>query len=80
MTLREFLENIEKKVKEDPRILELNVLYSKDDEGNGFERIYYGPTLGFFDDSDREFYDAGSEDFEEEYGYTKEHINAICIN
>jgi hypothetical protein len=78
MKLKEFLNNIQKMVEEDPSLLELDVITSKDDEGNGFEEVYYSPSVGVFEDS--EFVPSDSEDFEEEYEYTKKDINAICIN
>lgn len=60
--------------------LELDVITSKDAEGNGYELVYYSPSPGVYDSEDRGFLASDSEDFEEEYEYTKEDINAICIN
>jgi len=79
MKLKEFLNNIQKMVKEDPSLLELDVITAKDSEGNGFEEVYYTPSPGVFTE-DSEFVPSDSEDFEEEYEYTKKDINAICIN
>jgi hypothetical protein len=45
------------------------VVYSSDEEGNSFEKVYHAPTLGLFDGFD--FYSAAEEEVE---------VNAICIN
>ena len=79
MKLKEFLNNIQEMVKEDPSLLEKNVIFAKDDEGNGFEEVYYGPSIGVLTE-DFEYVPSDSKDFEEEYEYTKKDINAICIN
>jgi hypothetical protein len=78
MILKEFLENINKMVEKDPSILELTVITSIDAEGNGFNELYYEPSIGVFEDD--EFVGSDSEDFYDEYEYSKENINAICIN
>ena len=45
MKLKEFLENLNKLVKDHPKYLELDVITSKDAEGNGFEEVYYEPCV-----------------------------------
>ena len=81
MKLRQFLDQLNNLVKEHPEYLDLDVITSKDAEGNGFEEVYYEPSVGVFDDSnDSQFCSRESEDFEEEYGYTDQDINAICVN
>lgn len=80
MKLKEFLENIQEMIKEDPSLLELDVITSKDAEGNGYEEVYWSPSPGVYDSDENEFVPSNSEDFEEEHEYTKEDINAICIN
>ena len=71
MKLKDFLKNINTLVKNNPNVLELDVVYSKDDEGNEFNKISYTPTLGVFDWEEREFSD---EDI------WLEDLNSICIN
>ena len=75
MKLKEFLENLNELVKENPQVLEYEVIYAKDDEGNGFSEIVYTPSVGFLDD-DSEFTDEVSEDWDE----LEEEPNVICIN
>lgn len=51
----------------------VEAIYAKDEEGNGFEAVFYGPTAGHFDD-DGEFvaHDVDANEPRE--------INAICVN
>lgn len=75
MKLKEFLENLNNLVKEDPKSLDLEVIYSIDDEGNAFRSVYFEPTKGRFDSD--EFL---SGDQLEERDRDESEINAICIN
>lgn len=45
MKLKEFVANLAERVKEDPSILDLEVITSVDDEGNDFNSIYFTPTV-----------------------------------
>ena len=42
----------------------LELVYSIDDEGNGFQKIWWGPGIGYFSDRDSDF--ISEEYFEEE--------------
>ena len=75
MTLKEFLENIDKMVKENPAILDMTVVTSKDDEGNGYNEVYYTPSTGRFED--REF---TTEEYYEDELPNDWKPNAICVN
>lgn len=66
MKLEHFLENIRKIVDENPEALECDVVYSKDNEGNGFEYVHFEPALGNYDGAE---FNQGDPD-----------SNAICIN
>jgi hypothetical protein len=48
MTLKEFIENLNEFVKENPETLDMKVITSKDVEGNGFNDVFYSPTKGIF--------------------------------
>lgn len=75
MTLKEFIENLNKFVKENPETLEMQVVTSKDDEGNGFNLVQCEPSKGIFED--REFISSEQyEDYEREDSET----NAVCVN
>jgi|14BtaG_2_1085337.scaffolds.fasta_scaffold19766_4 hypothetical protein len=69
MLLKDYINQLNEFVKENPEALELEAVYARDPEGNGFYSIHYGPTLGHY--SNREF----SQEIEED-----ESINACCIN
>lgn len=75
MKLKEYIKNLLAFADENPDALEMDVIYAKDDEGNGYQGIYYEPSLGYFDE-DRDFTPVDSEDFEE----YEEEANAVCIN
>jgi hypothetical protein len=83
MKLKEYIENLQKLAKEKPETLEMDVIYARDDEGNGYQGIYYEPTLGVFDE-EGEFHSEANikEDAEyyEEYEIDVSTINAVCIN
>ncbi len=76
MKLKEYLEKLNTLVKESPELLELDVIYAKDAEGNGFEHLYYGPTVGCFTE-DLEFV---SVDQYEDYELDETSTNSIVIN
>jgi hypothetical protein len=75
MKFKEFLDNLNKYAKENPESLELDVITSKDDEGNGYNMVYYTPSKGIFED--REFI---PKDQLQEWGRDEDDINAICVN
>ena len=71
MKLKEYVENILNIVDNHPDFLDLDVVYSIDDEGNRFESVYCFPDVGYFDDG--EFTSSLDAD-------NWEDNNAICIN
>lgn len=78
MKLKEYLANLKKLVEENPDSLEYEVIYSIDNEGNAYKRVYsWGPTLGIHDDNE---FCIIEDDEDEDDSYTKDDINAICIN
>jgi len=68
MNLADFLENINKIVEKDPEVLKLDVIYSKDDEGNQFNYIVFTPTICVYNQENKTMDD------------TPNNPNAICIN
>lgn len=75
MTLKEFIENLNEFVKENPETLDMQVITSKDDEGNGFNLVHYTPSKGIYED--REF--ISSEQYED-YERDDSETNAVCVN
>ncbi len=45
MKLRDYLNDLHKKVKADPEILNMEVFYSIDDEGNDFKPVFYNAGI-----------------------------------
>lgn len=74
MKFKEYLAELNKIAKKNPETLNMDVIYSKDDEGNGYQQVSYEPSKGFYDGD--EF--TGEGHFEE--CEITENPNAICIN
>ena len=74
MKFKEYLEGLNKMVETRPELLDLEVVYATDDEGNSFSAVRQSPTIGRFRDGD-EFMESTSEDWDE-----SDKINAVCIN
>lgn len=70
MKLKEFNDRIQDLIKKNPELLEVDVVFAKDDEGNGFNHVNYSATPGNFEDHE----------FTGEGDSTCGKINAICIN
>lgn len=73
MKLKEYIEQLQKFAQENPASLEMDVIYARDDEGNGYCRGVMGPS---FMQVDGDYHpdvlnDESQEDFEP---------NAVCIN
>lgn len=54
---------------------DLEVVYSTDEEGNSFGKVFYSPTVGCLSNTDHFEIDDHTEKFAK---YNK--INAVCIN
>ena len=50
MKLKEFIENLNEFVKENPETLDMEVVTSIDDEGNGYSFVHYTPSKGVYED------------------------------
>jgi hypothetical protein len=75
MTLKEFIKNLKQFVKENPETLEMQVVTSINDEGNGYNLVQFTPSKGIFED--KEF--ISSDGYEEEERESSE-TNAVCVN
>lgn len=63
MTIKEYIKDLEVLAKKYP---EAKVIYSKDDEGNGFNYVHFAPAPGNFNDG--------------EFDDDSRSVNAICLN
>ena len=68
MKFSKYLEQLNQLAKEQPETLDMDVIYAKDDEGNGFQQINYSPTVGEFDGAIGE------------YDNCSKNKNAVCVN
>ena len=59
--------------KSNPDINDMEVITATDDEGNGYNKVHFSPTVGDFDGTD---FTVSEEDLEEN-GLRK---NAVCVN
>ena len=81
MKFGEWLDHANKLAEAHPEVRDMDAVYSKDDEGNGYQHVYYGPELGCFEHGE-EFrgFDATASDPEEERAVNKfEDCNAVCL-
>lgn len=69
MVLSEYINNLQQILEEHG---DLEVVYSSDDEGNDFNRVYHTPNIGHY--SNREFIGINNED---DFNHD---VNAVCIN
>jgi len=67
MELKDYIRKLNKLIYSHPELLDCNVIYSKDEEGNNFRK-------GYFDENDNDF------QTEEDGSDVGIEINAICIN
>jgi hypothetical protein len=72
MKLKEYIDNLNDQVKDNPEILNYDVIYSSDDEGNDFDLVVYTPTIGKFNKDDDGWY--------QKFDSESSEPNAICIN
>lgn len=70
MTLKEYLENLNNAVALDSSLLDLEVVYSQDEEGNSYQKIFFTPGIMYFDED--------MEPVEEEENDTA--IKMMCMN
>lgn len=81
MTLAEYIKGLQDFVKENPEAANMTAVYSRDDEGNGYQEVYYTPTLGQFNEDEREFRTKASlEGYEDDEELVNFVNNAVCIN
>jgi hypothetical protein len=66
LNFEQFVAAAARKLKENPHMAKMPVVYSIDDEGNAYHQVSYTPTIGNWD----------GQDFDDE----SKTPNAVCIN
>ena len=76
MNLKEYIEGLQKFAKENPSMLDKQVIYSADDEGNRYGPVNFTPSISIMDD-DYECICIEEDEFDEDLpdSYYK-----VCIN
>jgi len=83
MQLSKYIEVLQEALKDHG---DLEVVYSIDDEGNSFNKVWFDPSAGHYNELDKEYYcESDMEEFNdqietEETNESLMKINAICIN
>jgi len=80
MTLKEYLDHLNKMVKKHPEYLNLEVVYAEDDEGNAYYPVDYKPVAGVYYPEDNYFETCKYDEDYNEIELDEKDINAICIN
>lgn len=75
MKLKEYIENLEILIHQNPEYAELDVITAKDEEGNGYEKVYFAPTTGYLNE-DEFTQQENFDDLDEE----ERIVNAVCVN
>lgn len=79
MKFKDYLLAINKLATENPELLEVDVYYASDDEGNSYDLVGFKPTFGVISEGCFGGDYTQPEDFKE-CGYNKSNINAVVIN
>ena len=70
MKLKEYLEKINHHINQNPKILDLEVVYSTDEEGNGYRKVVYESCIIHFENLNTHYLQASDNN----------ENPAICIN
>jgi len=76
MTLKKYIKKLIKIIEENPEYADLDIVYSGDDEGNTFNKVIYAPSIGYFNNDDKNF--IGINQFKD--WDINDKPNAVCIN
>jgi hypothetical protein len=83
MTLKEFISNLNKLVADRPELGEATVIYSRDDEGNGYQEIDTKPSVAYYDEKSSYWIESvySEHDLEDdELADVESFIEAVVIN
>jgi hypothetical protein len=75
MLFKEYVENINKLLADNPEIADYKVVYASDDEGNGYDLVHYTPSITEYVGRDGVRTEGDCEEEGEEYK-----PNAVIIN
>jgi hypothetical protein len=76
MKISEMIKNLEEFKAEHG---DLDCWYARDDEGNGYQEVYYSPSLMYADEDGEMHNKEDLEEYLEYYELTKEDVAPVCI-
>jgi hypothetical protein len=79
MKLQEWIKVLTHIVKENPELKNAELITSKDDEGNAFNKVHFHPHPGIFNEAD-ESYQPLNSDPKKDTVVEIENCNCICLN
>ena len=82
MKLKDYISGLNKLVEEHPEAAEMEAIYSRDDEGNGYQKIHFSPAVVMAEDLEEyriENVHPDKEEYEEEYD-DEFSPNAVVVN
>lgn len=77
MKLKEYIQGLQDLIDKNPEVADYEVIYSVDDEGNGYGIVNWDPSIGYYD-QDNEWID--EDDTEALEDQEIEEMNAVLIN
>lgn len=80
MTLKEYYATLIKMIEEDPSILDCEIIYARDDEGNSYHSVNWHPSVMYTGQVGYEMDARSRTDLVEEGEYVDDYIKVICIN
>lgn len=73
MKISEMIKNLQEFMKEHG---DIDCWYARDDEGNGYQKVYYKPTLMYIDEYDDVFSENYYDEVDED---DRENLTPVCI-
>lgn len=58
---------------------DLDCWYAVDDEGNGYQKVYYDPSFRYVNEDGDMYSEEDLEEYLEDYELTKEDVTPVCI-
>ena len=81
MKLKNYIDSLNKLVEENPEVKEYDIVYSTDDEGNAFRKVECSPSVGNYDEYNKEFRNESDiDDLKVDYPDEVFEENAVCVN
>lgn len=68
MKLSDYVKNLQELIAKNPELMDCEVIYSSDDEGNDYHEVHYGATPMIFENG------------EAQNASPEQKPNAVCIN